>query len=410
MPIRRSKRLSYFDAFFFSLMVGAGETYLPAYALSVGMSETLSGLFATVPLFAGALIQLFTPLFIPYAKSIKRWVVVTTALQALAFLPLIYFSFDEKINFLLLFLIAAIYWGAGFAAGPSWNFWMGHLVSDKESPHFFSRRLYISQAGVLIGLVGGGYALHYKIAIGPFTSVFSLIFLVAFLSRASSSLILSMKHYQHDWTPLAFGQPLREAFQMFRNSREYLTFFGFLFLFFFTINISAPFVVPYFLAQLHLTYNEFMLGIGAFIGTKLLTQTRAHRVVEGWGPKLTFFIGAIGMAPLPAFWGVSDHILFVIFLQSLSGFFWGLFEVAMSVIFFNQLKHEDKIPLLTLYNFFNALAIIGGSLMGAQLLHSFGETREAYYYIFIFGGFMRTLVTVVYGQVSKNKPILIRDK
>jgi cyanate permease len=155
-----SLRLSLYDAFFFSIMVGAGESYLPAYALSAGMSEVLSGFFSSVPMIIGALIQLLTPWAVQRIGSVKNYVVWTVALQAAAFLPLIYFALYGTSNFLVLFLIVIVYWGAGFAAGPTWNFWMGHLLTSEASAKYFSRRTRISQAGVLLGLFGGGVALY----------------------------------------------------------------------------------------------------------------------------------------------------------------------------------------------------------------------------------------------------------
>src|SRR5690242_5667439 len=47
-----------------SAMVGLGETYFPAFALALGVGQTLAGLTATLPLLAGASLQLATPWFL----------------------------------------------------------------------------------------------------------------------------------------------------------------------------------------------------------------------------------------------------------------------------------------------------------------------------------------------------------
>ena len=46
------------DAASFGAMVGLGETYLPAFALALGMGETSAGLVASLPLVAGGIMQL----------------------------------------------------------------------------------------------------------------------------------------------------------------------------------------------------------------------------------------------------------------------------------------------------------------------------------------------------------------
>ncbi len=90
--IDKSIRLSLIDALLYSLMVGAGESYLPAYALSLGLGDVAAGILTSLPLVSGAFIQLFTPKWIQKIGNPKSWIVATVIVQSLAFLPLVYFS------------------------------------------------------------------------------------------------------------------------------------------------------------------------------------------------------------------------------------------------------------------------------------------------------------------------------
>src|SRR6185312_4097447 len=85
---RKDLRAILADGATFSVMVGIGETYLPAFALAAGLGELAAGLVATVPLLAGGLLQLVSPLAIRRLGSHRRWVVFCTLCQALSFLPL----------------------------------------------------------------------------------------------------------------------------------------------------------------------------------------------------------------------------------------------------------------------------------------------------------------------------------
>ncbi|RYZ79199.1 MAG: permease, partial [Proteobacteria bacterium] len=67
----RSLKLSSIDGFLCALMVGAGESYLPAYALSCGFGEVFAGYLASLPLVGGAILQLFTPRLMHELKSHK---------------------------------------------------------------------------------------------------------------------------------------------------------------------------------------------------------------------------------------------------------------------------------------------------------------------------------------------------
>lgn len=405
---RGSLKLSLVDAFFFSLMVGAGESYLPAYALSVGMSGVLAGLFAAMPLIFGALIQLFTPAWVSRVGSVRRWVVGATFIQALSFMPLFYYSFSgEQPNFILLFVIAAFYWGSGFAAGPSWNYWMGHLVPGPVTTKFFASRLWVAQAGIMIGLIGGGYALHYKVAVGPFTSVFSLLFLISFICRASSSLILSRQELNPNWVYKSEHHGVRKSLKRFTQNKSYRDFFWFMFLFYIFIYISAPFVSPYLLSNLKYSYDQYMLVLASFILAKMLILQFVHKWIQKYGVKRIFLIGCIGVSPLPCFWFISTHWIWGIVLQFVSGMAWAMIEVGLSVIFFNQLKSDEKIPILTWYNFFYSTAVIIGSVWGGQILSFYGESFAGYTFTFVLGGILRTLWAIGYSMRTQGTDKLL---
>ncbi len=407
MGLNQTLRLSLLDAFFFSLMVGAGETYLPAYALSAGLSEMWAGLFSTIPMIVGAFIQLLTPMLIVRVGSVKKWVVTAALLQAFSFLPLMYFSFAGVTHPIWLFFIAAVYWGAGFAAGPSWNYWMTHLVAENISTSYFSRRTRIVQVGTLLGIIGAGVALHNKVHVGPFTSTFSVIFLVAFIARASSGLILSAKEYQEKWFHQSGSVSLISSLRILTKDQKYRNFFGFMFVYYIAIFISGPFVAPFLLHKRHLDYGHFMGAIAALMIGKMACLPFADRLIKRWGLKNVFLLGALGIAPLPAMWVFANSYVAIFLLQVVSGGFWALFEVGLSLIFFDRLRKVEKIPILSLYNLFNASAIIVGSLIGAWLLNSDSESISAYYLIFLLAAFLRSLIAIGFAWQSRKEKDLL---
>src|SRR5262245_20224751 len=83
---RGDMRCSIGDAAAYSVMVGIGETYFAAFALALGTGETIAGLVATLPMLAGASLQLATPFFLSRTRSYKRWVVTCVSLQAASLL------------------------------------------------------------------------------------------------------------------------------------------------------------------------------------------------------------------------------------------------------------------------------------------------------------------------------------
>lgn len=384
----RSLRLSLIDAFLSALMVGAGETYLPAYSLSIGMGEIFAGVLATLPIVSGALLQLITPRGLQRVQSHKHWVVASSVLQALTFIPLIYFSATRAPNFWTLFFILTLYWGSGFSSGPAWNYWMGRLVQVEEGNRFFSKRARVSQLGILIGLIGGGVALHNKVEIGPFSSVFTLLFVFAGACRLISSLILSSQYFDPQWNrepKLGF----RASWKVFWANKSKRQFFFYLVPFQAAVFVSSPFVTPYMLAQVKMDYGTYMAAIGILFIGKVMALMMIERFRGSASGVSLFMFGAGAIVPLPALWAFSSHVYFIFFLQLLSGLAWAFVEVGLSLIFFKDLKHEEKIPVLMVYNLLNSVAIILGTFVGGKFLWFFGEKISSYYMVFILGSVSR---------------------
>jgi MFS family permease len=390
----QSLKLSNVDAFLYSLMVGAGESYLPAYALSIGMGEVFAGILASLPLVSGAVLQLFTPRLLHKVHSHKYWVVLSTLLQAMAFLPLIYFSLTRAPNFWVLFFILTLYWGAGFSAGSAWTFWMGHLVPENKSSKYFSFRARIQQVGIILGIVGGGVALHNKVEIGPFSSVFTLLFIFAFVCRLTSTLVLSKKMYRSEWVLQDQVHRLRDSWSLFWQGQHKKKFFTYLVPFQMAIYMSAPFVTPYMLAQMKMNYGQYMVAIAALMFGKIISLSFMQRAKSNFDGFKIMMVGLVVISPLPAMWALSEAFYFVVALQILSGMGWACFEVGLSLVFFQDLRPDEKVPVLTIYNLLNSVAIIVGTFLGAKLLSLLGEAKSSYWILFAVGSALRIIFCV----------------
>lgn len=387
---QRNQTIGLFEAFFSALMIGAGETYLPAYAISIGLGEVFAGVLATLPIVSGAFLQLLTPQGLLRLQNPKRWVIVTVTLQAMAFIPLILFSLYKAPDFWSLFFVLTLYWGAGFAAGPAWNYWMGRLIEVDAGNQYFSRRAQATQLGVLLGLILGGVALHNKISLLPFAGVFGSLFVIAFAARLLSSLLLSAQHFDQKWMRLP-QTGFRESLKLFWKHSKKKRFFMLLVPYQASVFITGPFVVPYLLAQVKMDYGTLMVAIASLFFGKIFALQLVNRFGKALSPQKIFLVGAVSIAPLPMFWAASTSHFYIFGLQFVSGMCWALVEVGLSLIFFKDLKESEKVSFTIAYNFLNSLAIIVGTTVGAQLLFWLGSQITAYKILFFVGGFFRIL-------------------
>lgn len=396
----RHMKLSLWDALFFSLMVGIGESYLPAFVLAQKMPEYVTGLFSTIPLLVGAFFQLFVPQILHLISSMRKWVISMVLLQASSFLSFIYFHFFPTENHSLVFLAGSIYWFAGFAVTPAWNHWIHEIVPHKKGHRFFSYRQTIVQLGSLLGIVGGGLLLQKQTQT---PHIFVLMFGTAMICRLLSAWTLA--HH-----PSRSSHPGKYRFKDLAkiwNHEDYRLFLKFIFLFFMMISVSSPFVTPYFLGSLKMNYTTYMWAIGSLFLAKMLALPLAEKLMDRYGEKNIFLLGALGMSPLPALWSVSVNPVFMCALQAISGVFWAFFEVGMALLFFKRISENQKILVVTAYSFFNAVAIAVGSSLGAAILKNLHQTTQAYYTIFSLGAFLRTAVIVFFIFKVQNQKHLL---
>ena len=123
-------------------MTGSGDWQFVLFALAIGLSEVKSGLVATVPVLAGAVLQLLTPWGVRIVGSIRRWVYLCAAAQALTLVGLAVAAITGGISGWLLYVVVAMYWATGYMTGPPWITWVSSLVPDQIRARFWVPRLY----------------------------------------------------------------------------------------------------------------------------------------------------------------------------------------------------------------------------------------------------------------------------
>ncbi len=379
--LRRDLRASLGDGIGWGGMVGFGETYLPAFALAVGLGELTAGLVASVPLLAGGIMQTVTPAGIRLLKSHKRWVLCCATVQGLSFLPLLLAALRGWISAAGLLLVVAVYWGSGLATGPAWNTWMGTLVPTGLRPGYFAFRTRVSQAAVFIGFLAGGLLLQFSAAHDWLLHAFAAIFAVACLSRIVSVWMLSQ---QSEPVPIPKNMrnlPWRESWQRLRSHSG-----GQLLVYLVAVQaavqFSGPYFTPFMFRKLEFSYGAYVTLISVAYLAKVVALPLCGRIAHRVGARRLLWIGAVGIIPLSGGWILSQNIVWLLLIQVLGGVAWGAYELAFFLLFFESIKEEERTSMLTLYNLLNTAAWVSGALAGGLLLAACGTSFHAYLLIF----------------------------
>jgi len=406
--LRRNLRNSVADGAAFSLMVGIGETYFPAFALALGLGQIVSGLVASVPLLIGAVLQLVSPYAVRWLGSNRRWCVMCVLLQGVSFLPLVVAAMIGHLPAWALFGFVALYWAGGLGASPAWNTWMETVVPFHVRAPFFAMRTRFGQGGVLVGFLVGGFALQYGKQNGKVLSMFAAIFAVAFVCRIISARFLSRQtesaHLNGPQLHVGFGELLQRIRS--GSSERLLMYFLAVQV---AVQISGPYFSPFMLGQMQISYLHFVALLAVSFLAKIVALPACGRLATLFGARRLLWIGGIGIMPVSGSWLYASDFWQLVVIQFLGGVVWAAYELAMLLMFFESVRKEERTSILTMFNLANSVALAVGSIVGGCLLKVLGESREAYLFLFAVSSFARASALLVL-KLFPGSELTLRDE
>jgi MFS family permease len=398
--VERDLRSMIGDAVAWSAMVGLGETYVPAFALAAGHGDLAAGLVATLPMLAGAVLQLATPFGVRRLGSYRAWVVACARLQAASLLPLALWALAGRIPLPWLFAAASAYWGFGMSTMPAWNAWAGAIVPSYLRARFFARRTRWAQAALFLSLVSAGAILERgSQRFEGTTTAFGALFACAaaarllsarFLARQSEPEGLAASHRSLSLAQVRAGLRGREA------KRVLLYLLGMQV----AVQISAPYFTPFMLGPLELPYGSFTALLAMSFGARIAVLPWLGRLARARGAGFMLRVGAVAIVPLPPLWLVSDAFPYLLGLQACAGIAWGTLELATLLAFFEGLDSAERTSVLTLYNLASAVALAIGALLGAALFRTLGGGFEGFAALFAVSALGRALMLPLLARVG----------
>ncbi|TWT93999.1 MFS transporter [Stieleria varia] len=378
--VRHNLLYSMGDASSFGAMVGMGETYFPAFALAVGMSEASAGLVASLPIISGGLMQLLSLHLMKYFRSEQSWVVLCAGIQAAAFIPLILVAASGGVTMPILLAIASLYWASGLASGPAWNTWMDSIVPTAVRPKYFSRRSRLQQASTFTALIGSGLLLHFAQTGDWVLQGFAILFVLAGIFRIISTVCLARHRTDPRLARRATGRgQTNHSGSVTRTGRRLLVY---LIVVQACVQISGPFFAPYMLKSLELSYFQYVFLMSVGFMSRIIAMSRWTAIASGYGASTLLWIGAIGLIPLSSLWILSSNMIWLAMVQACSGVAWAAYELGFFLLFFETLPAGKRTKMLTYYNFGNTVAMFAGASLGAFLLGWLGSNQQAYYWLF----------------------------
>lgn len=409
--IRRSLAACTGDGATYSFMVGSGETYFAAFVLALGASDVAGGLVSSVPLLAGAILQLGAPSLARRVGSSRRWVSICAAIQFLSFVPLVLGAALGHIPLLIVFASISLYWAAALGAGPTWSTWVATTFPPRLRARYFALRNRLCQLVQLSGIIGAGLVLAYFERRGTpdlhaslptdapnvvdaasrhdlLLPGFAIIMAIAAVARLSSTLFLRA---QED-APIVAQQHERVGvlalLGRLAKGRD-LRLINYLIVAQFTVQVSAPYFNPFMLRSLELSKGQYLLMIATLFASKSLFLPMHGHFARRFGARRLLTVAGFGIVLLSAAWAISPSLWYLVPLQALNGCVWGAWELATFLLMLETIPDRERTGVLTVFNLLNCVAMVLGSLVGAFLLKALGSGREAYLALFLISSMFR---------------------
>ena len=360
------------DGAAYAVMTGAGESYLPAFAIHLRFTEPQVAMLASVPPLLGALAQLFsTWLHRRWRVGRGRLVVVGAACQAATWLPIMLVPLlpPEQLVPGLIGCVMA-YFVFGNLIAPHWPSLMRPLVPQRERGRYFSRRTRITTLVSFATLIAAGMLLEWARTKGQDLYGFVALFTVAGLARLVST------HYLNqlpDRTPRDDDAPRGRlpVVPVWRAGMRRTPFALFLYYYAgvsFATALSAPFFAMHMLRDLNFNYLEFMAVTAASVLAQFLTLNGWGRVSDAFGNRLILAITGWMIPFVPLFWVLTDDIRYLLLVQAFSGLAWGGFSLSAGSFFYDLSSENDMSAPISTANVTNALAAFLGAQVGAAAI------------------------------------------
>lgn len=383
-------RLSAVEGASYCVMVGVGQEYFIAFALAVGLTEVESGLVATLPVMVGATTLLGAPWLIRRVGSMRRYMTIASALQALCFVPLIVAALLGRIPAPALYLTVAAYSAINLGQSPAWSTWITTLVPRPILARYFASRSRMIQGGVLTGLLIGGLLLSRAKAGESPAIAFAPLFAIALVMRALGCFMLS-RHSEPVRMPPRFTHVTpREILRRARRGPD-ITVLTFLLASNLALQMALPFFTPFVLEHRGLTYLEFTTLTGAVIVGKMVVAPTIGRIAHRYGARRILWIGALGVVPMAPLWLLADSYAALLVVQFCMGPMLVCFDIGGVLMQFETIPEHERPSLLATFTAANALAGFCGSLIGGALLGSVDLGQSGYAAVFLAAAGARVL-------------------
>lgn len=401
--IEKSNKLFYFDTIYASIKDGISNNFIIPYALSLKAPNDFISLITAAPNLIGSFFQLFTNDLMNIIKSRKKVITISALIDSIMWLPILLIPYLWQNNYFLLLNFLSIQAISNSILNPFYNSLLADVVNIENRGKVIAKMNQLSSLFSLFSSLLSGLILSLFKEINPFFG-YTLIFIVAFLARLGSTLIKS-KFYEPN---LKFNK-IKESsiFNFTLNIRK--SNFGQFVMYNswikFAVGMSAPFFSVYMLKYLNLDYITYSLINGAAIVSSFLIMNKWGKTIDKKGSRWMLGIGGLLIPLIPLFWIIFKDPLILIIVELFSGASWAAYNLSTSNFVLESTDKEERIILLSYFNFFAGFATFVGAFIGGKLMTylPIDFLGNLFYFIFGLSAFLRLVFSLYFLRKIKSE-------
>ncbi|MDH5323977.1 MAG: MFS transporter [Gammaproteobacteria bacterium] len=411
------------DGVAYSVMAGAGETYLSAFALFFKANTAQIGLLASLPALVSSLAQLFSAWLSHKGPSRRQVILVGASLQALVWIPLIMLPvFSPEFAVPAIILCVILYHACGSVVVPQWSSLMGDLVPERKRGRYFALRTRYTSVASFLALITAGIvldrfeaqeatlygfiAIFTIAAIARVVSVYHLLYLVE-PEHTSIKLETPFSQSQRWWVRLAQSRFVQ--FSLFFASMQTV------------VAMASPFFAVYMLRDLQFTYVEFMATSAATIFMQFLALNTWGRISDTFGNRLILLVTGFAIPTIPILWLFSHNLFYLCIVQMLSGLVWAGFNLSATNFLYDLIPSHRRSAFLAFHNVAANIGVFCGAMLGGYLGTvlpkniSWGDTtltwHSALLGVFLISALARLTIALIFlprlREVREVRPITV---
>jgi len=406
------------DGVSYSVMMGAGETYLGPFGIFLKATTLQVGLLATLPQLVAAVVQLFAAQTMPRFRSRRAVIVAGAVAQALIWIPIallpFIFGFGLFPVFLLIGLVT-LYRAANGITIPVWNSLIGDLVPTDIRGRYFGRRNSLNGMFTFFSLLLAGVVLDLFQKGGQLSVGYLLIFAMALAARLNSARWVN----RYEDPAFRFDPAESFTFRQFIRRSPHSNFAKFVF-YFGAVNLGVAFSAPYFalymLRDLKFSYVEFTAVTAVATVTQFLCVRYWGELSDRFGNKKILSVCGWGVAFVPMCWVVSHAIPYLVLIQILSGLVWAGFNLASANFIFDAVTPPKRALCVAYHGLVTGVCVLVGSLAGGYVAGRLPDSYTVLSFtwrpvsplpaIFLLSGLMRLVAaTVLLSKFKEVRPV-----